>query len=1610
MMRRTLGAIAAAITFVVIAGITAQAFTYSQKVLVYCPPTDTAGCETIISALGNADRGYDGTNGTVDLRSDLSSYAVLVIPSLADDGDVAPYALLRDADVAAHLRQSVLGRRAFWSGTPDQGSTNRDAKNALLVRLAQWAGANHVDVGSPGLVVLQDGSVSNRYNWVAGLTGINVIADPALATYNAVRAVTTAGTAIVADAAYTNMAARGFYLPTGAAGISLDAVGQTGTSVGGQIVLMTHPGVAESEAVIATDKDDYAPGETVVVTGSGFLAGESVLLTLLEDPEVHEARTFNITADSSGTFTFDEFAPESHDMGVRFILTARGATSGRTAETTFTDSHVLEMVIMPANVSASSGADYVLVINLRSNITVGWVRVTHPSEWSGLSLTAGSTVASAGKSWSASYNSGSRQITLVAAATGDRLTATGQAVAVRFTANTSSSTGVKAWQAQGWSNLTATGTSHAIPDQKLNIGSNDRAATAAITPISVAAGTSNVHTVTITRTVGGDPLGSIGLTVPSGFTITAMSAVTAPGSKAWTGAFDVGTGFVRLLASADASRLTSNGQAISFTLTLTAPAGAATHNLRASAWKGFHFDDDPFDISTQPSITTTAAGPTKLDITTSAHTGTVNQCLGIITVQTQDAGSVATNVTSNTDVSLATNGTGTFYSDNACTNPIAQVTINAGSNSANFYYKATARGTGTHQVTVSASGLTQDQQNQTINKANQATLTVTAPASGTYSDKLAMTATGGSGTGAVTFEVVAGSTACAILIAPDPDAGKLHITSGTGTCTIKATKAADDNYNLTTSADHPVTVNKANQATLTVTAPNSGNFGDKLTMSTSGGSGTGAVTFEVVAGSTACSILMPPDPDAGALHITSGTGTCAIKATKAPDANYNSATSADHPVTISKANQATLTVTAPNSGTYGEFYTMTATGGSGTGALSFEVVAGSTACAIVVGGSNDGKLEVTSGTGTCSIKATKAADDSYNSTTSADHPVTVNKANQATLTVAAPNSGNFGDKLTMSTSGGSGTGAVTFEVVAGSTACSILMPPDPDAGALHITSGTGTCTIKATKAADANYNSATSADHPVTINKANQAALTVTAPTSGTYGDKLTMTTTGGSGTGAVTFEVVVGSTACVILIPPDPDAGKLHITSGTGTCSIKATKAADANYNSAASADHSLTISKANQATLTVTAPNAGTYGQFYTMTATGGSGTGALSFAVVAGSTACSIVVGGINDGKLEITSGTGTCAIKATKAADANYNSATSADHPVTVNKADQATLTVTAPTSGTFGDKLTPAATGGSGSGSVSFNASGTACAMGAGGDAGKLLITAGTGTCSLTATKAADANYNQMISDPASVTVSKAATSLLYGGTQIIIKPNNITLKGTLSSAVLACKSSKQLTFQLQPEAGSPVTYGPYSTDANGVVNITNIASGGLTEGVYGVMVEFAGDGNCAGSEDEASLTVAEPGQAATGGGWYTLNGSGRVNFGFTVRLVKGTGGNTGVPAQYRGQLLLINNSKWRCKGTLDSFGLVNSTTGVAGGMCDLQWWDFTANGGLGEWVAAQQQVVVALRFTPGNGGKGKNLQVATFGADIQYTPVNPQPSALPNSAPTALKGGDIQMK
>jgi hypothetical protein len=228
--------------------------------------------------------------------------------------------------------------------------------------------------------------------------------------------------------------------------------------------------------------------------------------------------------------------------------------------------------------------------------------------------------------------------------------------------------------------------------------------------------------------------------------------------------------------------------------------------------------------------------------------------------------------------------------------------------------------------------------------------------------------------------------------------------------------------------------------------------------------------------------------------------------------------------------------------------------------------------------------------------------------------------------------------------------------------------------------------------------------------------------------------------------------------------------------------------------------------------------------------------------------------------------------------------------------------------------------------------------------------------------------------------ASARTALLYTGQQIVAPGGNLALQATLSSAFPPCINDLSVTFLLDDNPIATVT-----TTSSGVAK-TSVPTTGWPEGVYTLTARFAaqsvpvtgGTAACSASSDDATLTVAGPGQAATGGGWYTLSGSGRINFGMTVRQVPRTS-----PAQYKGQLLLINNGKWRLKGDLTSYSKTG-TSGAASGTGSLYAYDPAT----GEYVLDRSGVSFTISFKD-NGSGGRKSTPDTFGIHIDARPPTP---------------------
>jgi uncharacterized repeat protein (TIGR02543 family) len=523
-------------------------------------------------------------------------------------------------------------------------------------------------------------------------------------------------------------------------------------------------------------------------------------------------------------------------------------------------------------------------------------------------------------------------------------------------------------------------------------------------------------------------------------------------------------------------------------------------------------------------------------------------------------------------------------------------------------------------------------------------------------------------------------------------------------------------------ATHTIDVTFAANTTPTITfdaAPTPTYLGGDFTVNaTTTNSDSPALTYSVVSGP--CALV------SGATFSSTGAGTCQVQASGAATTNYNAATAAQN-VTIAKANQAAVTLSGvPSTATYGDTFTAVGGGGSGTGAFSYAVTG--TACTVHP---STGAGSVVAISGGCSVTATRAGDTNYNPATSAASVITtINPANQATLTVDDPGTVAYGSTPQLTTTGGSGTGAVTFSD-GGSTGCSVT-----GSGVLTVVDASAACSVTATKAADANYNATTSAQRTITLAKANQAALTAVAtPSSVTYGSTSALSSTGGNGTGAVTFSSGA-STGCSVT------GTTLSVINASGTCEVTATKAADNNYNAASSAPLTVTLVKATP-TVTFGAAPTPTYlgGNFTVSASTTNTDSPALTYSVVSGP--CAPVSGATFS-----STGAGTCQVQASGAATANFTTA-SATQNVTIAKATPTVIFGAAPTPGYPGADFTvSASTTSTDSSTLTYSKVSGPCTF----VSGATFTSTGAGTCIVRADGAASTNFNAAF-DTQNVTIA-----------------------------------------------------------------------------------------------------------------------------------------------------------------------------------------------------------------------------------------------------------------
>ena len=289
--------------------------------------------------------------------------------------------------------------------------------------------------------------------------------------------------------------------------------------------------------------------------------------------------------------------------------------------------------------------------------------------------------------------------------------------------------------------------------------------------------------------------------------------------------------------------------------------------------------------------------------------------------------------------------------------------------------------------------------------------------------------------------------------------------------TYRVTITAQGQGKYTNSApSSPITVaTYPSQVVLTITSV-SGNYGTPLILKSIGAVSSDPVVYTLsgVGTATGCTIT-------NAILTATSLGTCLVTVTQVTSSNYLEASSTPTVITFAPAIQATLIITT-TSGSVNAPLSLATTGGAGNGTVTYAVTGSGSATGCIVNGS---ALSVAT-FGTCLITATKAANGTYASISSAQTAITMAALNQSALSVT-PNSGVINTPIALAAAGGSGNGAVSFKATSNSTATSCTVT-----GNVISATNAGLCMVTATKASDGIYGPITSLE----------AAITVSAPAS----------------------------------------------------------------------------------------------------------------------------------------------------------------------------------------------------------------------------------------------------------------------------------------------------------------------------------------------------------------------------------------------------------------------------------------------------------------------------------------------------------------------------------
>jgi hypothetical protein len=373
-----------------------------------------------------------------------------------------------------------------------------------------------------------------------------------------------------------------------------------------------------------------------------------------------------------------------------------------------------------------------------------------------------------------------------------------------------------------------------------------------------------------------------------------------------------------------------------------------------------------------------------------------------------------------------------------------------------------------------------------------------------------------------------------------------------GTCSITASQAGNTNFSAASPATQSFTVT-AGQQTIAFGAIASQVFGTSpFTLTATASSGL-AVTFAsntpavcAVSGSTVSLLAV---------------GTCSVTASQGGNSSVGPATPVTQTFAITQAPQS-ITFGSIASQAYGTSPSaLSATASSGL-AVSF---ASNTPSVCTVSGSTVTLVAA----GTCSITASQAGNSNYAAASSVTQSFTVTKEQQ-TITFGTISSKAYGSSpFALGATASSGLAASYATTT--SSVCTV-------SGSTVTLVAAGTCSITASQAGNSNYAAASSITQSFAVTQEQQTITfgTITSHALGT--SPFTISATANSGL-AVSFTSTTSS-ACTI-------TGSTVTLVASGTCSITAGQAGNADFAAAAPVTQSFTVTASHSVSLGWNAPS---------------------------------------------------------------------------------------------------------------------------------------------------------------------------------------------------------------------------------------------------------------------------------------------------------------------------------------------------------------------------------------------------------------------------------------